>query len=159
MLAGAAPVLVHNCGGYKKEAEAAYEHAADLQDLRHVATNNAYPIAGSHGTTAVIGVRNMETGRISIRTGINGSKPAPDSWPQWAQDAFVQADGHAEEGIISSLAANEHIVFGAASRNVCFVCEGMMSEDMVLGGGIFPGKGDKTFFRMFWLDPAAKVGG
>ncbi|NUS11508.1 MAG: hypothetical protein HOY69_08915, partial [Streptomyces sp.] len=146
--------LIGSADEFRGEAEKAYDAVVDLHQLRGLATNEAFDDPVGWGTTAIIGVRNLETGRISIRTGINGAGEAPDSWPQWARDAFQQADGHAEEGIITSLAHNEHIVFGAASRNVCWgVCYRLMSEDIALGGPDFPGKSDKSPKRMFWLDP------
>jgi RHS repeat-associated protein len=145
--------LAGSAAEFRHEAEHAYDAVVDLHHLRGTATNEAFDDPVGWGTSAIIGVRNMETGRISIRTGINGAGEAPDSWPKWARDAFQQAEGHAEEGIIRSLAHNEHVVFGAASRNVCWgVCHRIMSEDMALGGPPFPGKADKSPYRMFWLD-------
>jgi hypothetical protein len=146
--------LVGSADEFRREAEGAYDAVVDLHQLRGLATNEAFDDPVGWGTTAIIGVRNMETGRISIRTGINGAGEAPDSRPQWARNAFQSAGGHAEEGIITSLAHNEHVVFGAASRNVCWgICHRLMSEDVTLGGPDFPGRGDKSPKRMFWLDP------
>ncbi|MCX5093841.1 hypothetical protein OOK36_34160 [Streptomyces sp. NBC_00365] len=113
-------------------------------------------MAGDRGTTAVIAVRNTETNVLSIRTGINGGGEAPDSWPQWAKDSFVQAGGHAEEGIINSMAPNEVLEFGGTSRNICEeTCYPLMNQrGIIVGGPEFPGAADKTPWRMFWTDPA-----
>jgi hypothetical protein len=154
-MAGATPVLVHNCGN-AEEAEHAYIAADTLQQGRHRATNETVSgvrgAQGQYGTTAVIGVRNTTTGGISVRTAVNHNGDAPNSWPQWARDAFVQGEGHAETTIIGSLAANEEVAFGAASRNVCWGCNSALSSDagIVFGGGQFPGGPKASPFRMFW---------
>jgi hypothetical protein len=157
VLAGGTPILVHNtCGpGGEDDAALAQQAASDLQNLRYGATNDHW-MAGDRGTTAVIGVRNTETGALSIRTGINGDAAvAPDSWPQWAKGAFVSGPGHAEEGILSGLGSNEIAEFGGASRNFCQeVCYRLLNRrGIVFGGPEFPGTADKTPWRMFWTDP------
>lgn len=153
--AGATPVLVHNCGN-EEEAQHAYIAADVLQQARYRATNESIPgvrgAQGQYGTTAVVGVRNTTTGDISIRTAVNHGGDAPNSWPQWAQNAFVQGEGHAETTILSSLADNEEVLFGAASRNVCWGCHGSLSSDpgIVIGGPRFRGGPLASPFRMFW---------
>lgn len=161
--AGNTPVLVHNCngrGGLSNEGEAQHAHiAADvLQQARYRATNETIAgvrgAQGQFGTTAVVGVRNTTTGNVSIRTAVNHSGDAPDSWPQWAKDAFVQGEGHAETTIVNSLAPDEEIAFGAASRNVCWSCHSALSSDpgLVMGGPQFPGGPNASPFRMFWRE-------
>ncbi|MFE0422254.1 polymorphic toxin-type HINT domain-containing protein [Streptomyces sp. NPDC058953] len=155
VMAAAAPVLVHNCGN-QAEAEEAYIYADLLQQARWRATNETIPgvrgLQGQFGTTALIGVRNRNTGEVSVRTAVNHDGPAPDSWPQWAKDAFVQGQGHAEATVVGSLGANEEIVFGAASRNVCNGCESALTKDpdIVLGGREFRGGPGTSPYRMFW---------
>ncbi|MFD8077149.1 polymorphic toxin-type HINT domain-containing protein [Streptomyces sp. NPDC059718] len=157
---GDTSVLVHNCnerGGLsnQEEAEHAYIAADVLQQARHRATNETIPGVrgdqGTFGTTAVIGVRDA-SGNITVRTAVNHSGPAPDSWPQWAKDAFVPGEGHAERTILNNLAEGEQIVFGAASRNVCWKCHSPLSGDsgIVFGGGNFPGGPKASPWRMFW---------
>jgi hypothetical protein len=127
----------------------------DLQDLRYEATNDHW-MAGDRGTTAVFGVRNIRTGSLSIRTGINGDAvSAPNSWPEWAREAFVPGAGHAEEGIISGLTEDEFVEFGGTSRNICEdVCYRLLNyRGIVFGGDEFPGALDKTPWRMFWSHP------
>jgi hypothetical protein len=159
--AGDTPVLVHNCdihGGLSNEEEAYHAHiAADvLQQARHRATNETIAgvrgAQGQFGTTAVIGVRNTTTRSISIRTAVNHGGEAPNSWPQWAKDAFVQGDGHAETTILNSLADDEEAVFGAASRNICLGCHSALSSDpdIIIGGKEFAGGPKASPFRMFW---------
>jgi hypothetical protein len=135
------------------EAIAAQGAAQDLQALRGSATNDHWN-ADTLGTTAVMGVRNLDTGVVSIRTGINGAGEAPDSWPQWAKDVFVQGDGHAEMGIFNSLADNEVLDFGGTSRNVCCDCYSQLDgPDIHFGGPEFPGLDEKSPSRMFWREP------
>ncbi|MEV4976458.1 polymorphic toxin-type HINT domain-containing protein [Streptomyces scopuliridis] len=73
VLAGATPVLVHNCGN-AAEAEHAYIAADALQQGRYRATKESISgvrgAQGQYGTTAVIGVRNTTTGDISVRTAV-----------------------------------------------------------------------------------------
>ncbi|WTI72489.1 polymorphic toxin-type HINT domain-containing protein [Streptomyces sp. NBC_00728] len=155
VVVGDMSILVHNtCGpGGPGEAALAQESAAALQDLRHSATNDHW-MAGDRGTTAVIAVRNSK-GQLFIRTGINGGGEAPDSWPKWAKDVFVQAIGHAEEGILSKMASGEVLEFGGTSRNICEMqCYPLLSQrGIIVGGPEFPGREDKTPWRMFWTDP------
>ena len=68
VVAGNTPVLVHNCGN-EDEAVAAQAVAQDLQGLRGSATND-HGNADTHGTPALMGVRNLDTGAVSIRTGL-----------------------------------------------------------------------------------------
>jgi hypothetical protein len=159
--AGATPVLVHNCDGRgglsnQEEAEHASIAADVLQQSRYRATNEDIPgvrgAQGKFGTTAVVGVRNKTSGEVSIRTAVNHDGEAPNSWPQWAKDAFVQGEGHAETTILNGLADDEEIAFGAASRNVCWGCHSALSSDpeIVVGGPQFPGGPNASPFRMFW---------
>ncbi|MFJ6408813.1 ricin-type beta-trefoil lectin domain protein [Streptomyces hydrogenans] len=156
--AGSAPVLVHNCGlSNEEEAEHAYVAADTLQQGRYRATNETISGVrgdqGTYGTTAVIGVLDTNTGEVTIRTSVNHDGPAPDSWPKWARDAFVQGTGHAEMTILNSLAPHEQIAFGAASRNVCNACHGGLSAvpGIVFGGGQYPGGHKASPFRKFWM--------
>ncbi|BCJ37538.1 hypothetical protein Athai_50410 [Actinocatenispora thailandica] len=139
--AGATPVLVHNCG-YEAEATAAQGRAQDLEAQR----------GWSGGTTAVMGVRNVETGSVAIRIAINGDRAMPKSWELGAGEEFVRGAGHAEETIFNSLASNEEVVYGGTSRNVCqAICAKFMRPNsLTLGGRPFMGRADKTAFRTFW---------
>ncbi|MDI2132183.1 DUF6531 domain-containing protein [Yinghuangia seranimata] len=137
------------------DAVLAQQAAQDLQDLRFTATNDHWD-AGVWGTTTVIGVRDAASGDLSIRTGINGgATEAPDSWPQWAKDAFAPGEGHAEEGVINSLGPREFVEFGGTSRNICeATCYPLLNQrGIIVGGPEFPGNPDKTPWRMFWSDP------
>ncbi|MDI3408437.1 RHS repeat-associated core domain-containing protein [Streptomyces sp. B-S-A6] len=100
--------------GTPQDARLALDRAEELQSIR-----NDYFMADRQGTTAVIGVFNSETGAYVNRIGINGSGAMPSSWSLREGEEFVQAPGHAEQGILESLGPNEHAVFGAASRNFC----------------------------------------
>jgi RHS repeat-associated protein len=100
--------------GTRDDALLALDRAEELQSVR-----NDYFMADVKGTTSVIGVFNSETKQFVKRIGINGSGPMPSSWTLKPGEEFVQAPGHAEEGILNSLGPNEHAVYGAASRNFC----------------------------------------
>ncbi|WUO31616.1 DUF6531 domain-containing protein [Streptomyces sp. NBC_00286] len=100
--------------GTRDDALLALNRAEELQSLR-----NDYWMADVRGTTAVIGVFNSETRQFTRRIGINGDGPMPSGWQLRDGEEFVQAPGHAEDGIINALGPNEHAVYGAASRNFC----------------------------------------
>ncbi|MER5553206.1 hypothetical protein ABT001_16280 [Streptomyces sp. NPDC002793] len=92
------------------------------------ASRNDYFMADVKGTTAVIGVFNSKTKAFTTRIGINGGGAMPSGWTLRPVEEFVQAAGHAEQGILSSLGPNEHAVFGAASRNFCVaICSPMLN--------------------------------
>ncbi|WP_145793482.1 polymorphic toxin-type HINT domain-containing protein [Kitasatospora atroaurantiaca] len=151
VLAGATPVLVHNCGpGVATEDDAmlALNRAEELQ-----ASRNDYFMADVKGTTAVIGVFNSETKAFTTRIGINGGGAMPSGWTLRPGEEFVQAAGHAEEGILNSLGPNEHAVFGAASRNFCVaICSPMLNvRGVTLGGaGIRGHAAQNSPFTIFW---------
>jgi hypothetical protein len=150
--AGSTPVLVHNCGN-ETLASQAMNAAIDLQQLRYTATNESGD-QGYWGTTAVMGVYSPETGKVETRTGINGDGPAPDSWPEWAKKAFVQASGDAEAGIISKLADGESLEYGGTSRNVCWRCYSQASgANMRFGSTGSRGGPQASPFRLFWREP------
>jgi hypothetical protein len=106
----------------------------------------------------VIGVRTPSG--IETRIGINGNaQEAPNSWPEWAQKAFVPGAGHAEAGILNSLADGEYIEFGGTSRNICWDCYMQLdSSDILFGGPDFPGAADKSPRRMFSREPGSTDG-
>ncbi|MGK5731848.1 polymorphic toxin-type HINT domain-containing protein [Streptomyces sp. URMC 124] len=151
VLAGAAPVLVHNCGpGVATEDDAmlALGRAEELQ-----ASRNDYFMADVKGTTAVIGVFNSKTKAFTTRIGINGGGAMPSGWTLRPGEEFVQAAGHAEEGILKSLGPNEHAVFGAASRNFCVsICSPMLNvRGITVGGaGIRGHSAQNSPFTIFW---------
>ncbi|MEU0581950.1 polymorphic toxin-type HINT domain-containing protein [Streptomyces griseoincarnatus] len=147
VLAGAAAVLVHNCGATEDDAWLAHDRAQELQSMR-----DDYYGAHYNGTTAVIGVLNADTGKISIRIGINGGGAQPSAWSLRPGEEFVQAAGHAEAGILNSLAPNEHAIFGATTINFCNdTCFPLMNvRGMTLAGG-FGHKPHNSPFRLFWL--------
>ncbi|MET9323602.1 polymorphic toxin-type HINT domain-containing protein [Streptomyces sp. NPDC003038] len=148
VLAGAAPVLVHNCGvGSEDDAMLALDRAEELNSTRGY--NSA--------TTAVIGVFNSKTKAYSIRIGINGDAPQPASWILRPGEEFARGGRgtHAEENILNSLASHEHPVFGAASRNFCVDRCSMMLGDHVygltLGGRGFRGhQPQNSPYTIFW---------
>ncbi|MFF0574621.1 polymorphic toxin-type HINT domain-containing protein [Streptosporangium saharense] len=149
VLAGASPVLVHNCGPTENDALLARGRAEELQAQR-----NDYPNAANHGTTATIGVFNTETRAWSLRVGVNGGGPMPSGWTLREGEEFVQAAGHAEEGILNSLGPNEIVGFGGTSRNICAaVCYRLLNvRGMRFGGqGYMGGRPDKTPFSLFWM--------
>ncbi|MFD5920411.1 RHS repeat-associated core domain-containing protein [Kitasatospora sp. NPDC058201] len=151
VLAGSTPVLVHNCGpGLATEDDAmlALGRAEELQ-----ASRNDYFMADVKGTTAVIGVFNSKTKTFSNRIGINGGGAMPSGWKLRPGEEFVQAAGHAEEGIINSLGPNEHAIFGAASRNFCIaICSPALNvRGVTLGGaGIRGHAAQNSQFTTFW---------
>ncbi|MFJ6738124.1 RHS repeat-associated core domain-containing protein [Streptomyces sp. NPDC091279] len=151
VVAGATPVLVHNCGpGVATEDDAmlALNRAEELQ-----ASRNDYFMADVKGTTAIIGVFNSQTKTFTTRIGINGGGAMPSGWTLRPGEEFVQAAGHAEEGILNSLGPNEHAVFGAASRNFCVaICSPMLNvRGVTLGGaGIRGHAAQNSPFTIFW---------
>ncbi|MFJ2631624.1 LamG-like jellyroll fold domain-containing protein [Streptomyces sp. NPDC087422] len=151
VLAGVTPVLVHNCGpGVATEDDAmlALNRAEELQ-----ASRNDYFMADVKGTTAVMGVFNSQTKTFTTRIGINGGGAMPSGWTLRPGEEFVQAAGHAEEGILNSLGPNEHAVFGAASRNFCVaICSPMLNvRGVTLGGaGIRGHAAQNSPFTIFW---------
>ncbi|MFE7972808.1 polymorphic toxin-type HINT domain-containing protein [Streptomyces shenzhenensis] len=151
VLAGPAPVLVHNCGpGVATEDDAilALGRAEELQ-----ASRNDYFMADVKGTTAVIGVFNSKTKAFTTRIGINGDGAMPSGWTLRPGEEFVQAGGHAEQGILSSLGSNEHAVFGAASRNFCVaICSPLLNVRgvTVAGAGIRGHAAQNSPFTIFW---------
>lgn len=151
MLAGVTPVLVHNCGpGVATEDDAmlALGRADELQ-----ASRNDYFMADVKGTTAVIGVFNSKTKAFTTRIGINGGGAMPSGWTLRPGEEFVQAAGHAEQGILSSLGPNEHAVFGAASRNFCVaICSPMLNvRGVTVGGaGLRGHAAQNSPFTTFW---------
>ncbi|MGW7171186.1 hypothetical protein ACWGH3_39235 [Streptomyces sp. NPDC054884] len=104
------------------------------------------------GMTAVIGVYNQDTQQVTMRIGINGGGAMPEAWSLRDGEEFVQAAGHAEEGILNSLASNEHAIFGATTINFCnATCFPLMNvRGMTLGGG-FGHAAQNSPFRLFWL--------
>ncbi|MFC7266487.1 polymorphic toxin-type HINT domain-containing protein [Streptomyces lutosisoli] len=143
VLAGKTPILVHNtCGGYRAEAEDAQKRAQALDAQR----------GWGGGTTAVIGVRNVDTGVIANRIAINGNRNMPKNWQLGSNEQFVRGSGHAEETIFNSLAHNEEVLYGGTSRNVCqAVCAPFMRPwSLRLDGQVFAGMGDKAAYRTFW---------
>ncbi|MFJ2416133.1 LamG-like jellyroll fold domain-containing protein [Streptomyces brevispora] len=151
VLAGETPVLVHNCGpGVATEDDAmlALGRADELQ-----ASRNDYFMADVKGTTAVIGVFNSKTKAFATRIGINGGGAMPSGWTLRPGEEFVQAAGHAEQGILSSLGPNEHAVFGAASRNFCVaICSPMLNvRGVTVGGaGLRGHAAQNSPFTTFW---------
>ncbi len=87
--------------GTEDDARLALNRAEELQSLR-----NDYFMTDVKGTTAVIGVFNSESKEYVIRIGINGDGPMPSTWQLRPGEEFVQAPGHAEEGIFNSLREN-----------------------------------------------------
>ncbi|SEE21224.1 intein N-terminal splicing region/RHS repeat-associated core domain-containing protein [Streptomyces sp. 3213] len=151
VVAGAAPVLVHNCGpavATEDDAMLALGRAEELQ-----ASRNDYFMADAKGTTAVIGVFNSKTKEFTTRIGINGGGAMPSGWKLRPGEEFVQAAGHAEEGILNSLGPNEHAVFGAASRNFCVaICSPMLNvRGITVGGAGMRGHAAQNSpFTIFW---------
>jgi hypothetical protein len=147
VLAGATPVLVHNCGAATEDdAVRAHDRAQELQSTR-----DDFPGANYKGTTAVIGVYNSDTRSVTIRIGISGGAAQPSAWTLRDGEEFIQGAGHAEESIINNLAANEHIIFGAATTNFCN--EHCLPLIDVRGMNIMGGHGTRKYspFRYFWL--------
>ncbi len=134
-------ILVHNCG-YEPEAVLAQQRAAALDAQR----------GWGGGTTAVIGVRNVETGQVINRVAINGTGKMPKGWSLDEGEEFVQGAGHAEQTIFNSLKPGEEVLYGGASRNVCKnICSKFMRPwGLRLDGEVFRGMDDKTAYRTFW---------
>lgn len=65
-----------------------------------------------------------------------------------------QAYEHAEEAVFNWVKKNpdHEVIYGGTSRSVCKgVCAPLVQKTLNLDGKTFPGRGDKTRFRMFWL--------
>ncbi|WP_159401492.1 RHS repeat-associated core domain-containing protein, partial [Streptomyces sp. NRRL F-5053] len=136
--------------GSEDDARLALDRSEELQSMR-----NDFFMADKKGTTAVIGVFNSETKEYSVRIGINGSGPMPPSWSGQLRpgEEFIQAPGHAEEGILNSLGPNEHAVYGAASRNFCKdTCLPLINtRGTEIGGvGIRGHKPQNSPYTLFW---------
>lgn len=134
--------------GTEDDARLALNRAEELQSQR-----NDYFMADKKGTTAVIGVFNSETGQYVNRIGINGGGAMPSNWTLRPGEEFVQAPGHAEEGILNSLGPNEHAVYGGASRNFCRdICLPMIdTRGVELGGvGVRGHMPQNSPYTMFW---------
>ncbi|MEV1061744.1 ricin-type beta-trefoil lectin domain protein [Streptomyces sp. NPDC050263] len=144
VLAGAASLLVHNCG-YQQEASDAQARAKSLKDQWTAATGY------NGGTVSVIGVRNIETGAIVNRIAVNGPRKMP-KFILGAGEEWVRGKGHAESTIFRGLADNEEVIYGGTSRNVCFkeCLPFVRNWGMRLGGPVFRGDDFKTAHRMFW---------
>lgn len=97
-------------------------------------------------------VFNQDTKQVTIRIGINGEGEMPSSWSLRDGEEFVQAAGHAEEGILNSLAPNEHAIFGATTINFCNATWFPLVNirGMTLSGG-FGHQSHNSAFRLFWL--------
>jgi RHS repeat-associated protein len=143
------PIGLSPCSpGTRDDALLALDRAEELQSLR-----NDYFLADVKGTTSVIGVFNSETRQFVKRIGINGSGPMPSSWTLKPGEEFVQAPGHAEEGILNSLGPNEHAVYGAASRNFCNdICLPKIDvRGIEIGGeGIRGHASQNSAYTLFW---------
>ncbi|QIK08343.1 type IV secretion protein Rhs [Streptomyces sp. ID38640] len=136
--------------GTEEDARLALERAEELQSVR-----NDYFMAEKNGTTAVIGVFNSETKEYAKRIGINGAGDMPSSWTLRPGEEFVQAPGHAEQGILESLGPNEHAVYGGASRNFCRdTCLPMIDGRGVRvgGAGIRGHMPQNSPYTLFWAE-------
>ncbi len=109
VLAGATPVLVHNCGG------ALLDRARELYATR----------ADEASTVAVARVRNVNTGRSETwvateRTGL------PDEWKggnaPLRGERYISGQGHAEAAIMNRLGSEWEIVGMASSTRMCPAC-------------------------------------
>jgi hypothetical protein len=109
VLAGATPVLVHNCGG------ALLDRARELYATR----------ADEASTVAVARVRNVNTGRSETwvateRTGL------PDEWrggnAPLRGERYIPGQGHAEATIMNRLGSDWEIAGMASSTRMCPAC-------------------------------------
>ncbi|MER5807263.1 ricin-type beta-trefoil lectin domain protein [Streptomyces sp. NPDC002033] len=109
VLAGATPVLVHNCGG------ALLNRARELHATR----------ADEASTVAVARVRNVNTGRSETwvateRTGL------PDEWrggnAPLRGERYIPGQGHAEATIMNRLGSDWEITGMASSTRMCPAC-------------------------------------
>ncbi|WP_437096274.1 polymorphic toxin-type HINT domain-containing protein [Streptomyces sp. enrichment culture] len=109
VLAGATPVLVHNCGG------ALLNRARELYATR----------ADEASTVAVARVRNVNTGRSETwvateRTGL------PDEWrggnAPLRGERYIPGQGHAEATIMNRLGSDWEITGMASSTRMCPAC-------------------------------------
>ncbi|MEU6320984.1 hypothetical protein [Streptomyces sp. NPDC047009] len=155
MEAGDTPVLVHNCDvATEDDTRLAMDRAEELQSGR-----NDYWKADKRGTTAVIGVWNSLEKKLTNRIGINGSGAMSENFVLREGQEFVQAAGHAEEGILNNLKEHEHAIFGAASRNFCNeTCHPMILDPENLnvntvevgGEGIRGHQPQNSPYTLFW---------
>ncbi|MEU4765681.1 polymorphic toxin-type HINT domain-containing protein [Actinosynnema sp. NPDC023794] len=153
VVAGAISVLVHNCGNRiasEDDAWLSLDRAMELQSTR----DDGMVV---HGTTAVIGVYNTLTHQTSTRLAINGPGEMPGTWTLRPGETFVQGArlrDHGEETILNNMAAHEHAIFGAASRNFC-VANCLPHLDVrgavLLGEGMFPHLPQNSPFRLFYV--------
>ncbi|QES51438.1 hypothetical protein DEJ50_29940 [Streptomyces venezuelae] len=109
VLAGATPVLVHNCGG------ALLDRARELYATR----------ADEASTVAVARVQNVNTNRVETwvateRTGL------PDEWKggnaPLRGERYIPGQGHAEATIMNRLGSDWKIVGMASSTRMCPAC-------------------------------------
>ncbi|WP_114773716.1 LamG-like jellyroll fold domain-containing protein [Lentzea flaviverrucosa] len=153
--AAAADVLVHNQDPRNSAGCGGVEPGPGGETDARLAMDRANELAAQYyaeGTVAVIGVFNTKTKARSIRIGINGDRDKPAGWKLRDGEEFVREGGHAEEGILDKLGEHELVEFGGVSRNVCWdrCHRALASRDLVFGGGEFPGRDDKSPWRMFW---------
>jgi hypothetical protein len=145
VLAGATPVLVHNCGGTEDGARQLMERATQLQSE-----------AGWSGTTAVVRVRNIaDPSRVETWVASNKTY-MPTGWKKNNSlnpgEIFVQLKGHAEESIIEALDGKWDIIEGGTSTGVCWdICTPLLGQQgATIGGPEFKSSKKNSPWRMFW---------
>ncbi|WP_432163949.1 polymorphic toxin-type HINT domain-containing protein, partial [Streptomyces tendae] len=109
VLAGATPVLVHNCGG------ALLDRARGLYATR----------ADEASTVAVARVRNVKTGRSETWVATERSG-LPDEWragnAPLRGERYIPGQGHAEATIMNRLGSDWKITGMASSTRMCHAC-------------------------------------
>jgi RHS repeat-associated protein len=107
-----------------------------------------------NGTTSVVRVRNRSSQEeqtwIATESPANAPPRGLDSRLK-PDERYVAGPGHAEETLTKATGDQWEIIDGGTSRNVCIgTCKPLLeSQGLTLGGPAFPGKPDKTPYRMF----------
>jgi hypothetical protein len=98
-------------------------------------------------------VQNIKTGK-NMTWIATESKAMPREWEGLLQpgEVYVEVAGHAEQSIIRALGDDWEMMAGGTSLNVCLIkCQPVLEGNgLILGGPVFPGRADKSPFRMFW---------
>ena len=104
------------------------------------------------GTTAVIRGQHRVTGEIRDFVATEGPTQPRQFGALQPREEFVAGAGHAEQTILRERGSEWNLFEGGSSRNVCqTTCQPIVEDaGLTLGGPTFPGRADKTPYRMFW---------
>jgi RHS repeat-associated protein len=133
--------------GSEAGASVAQARSAELQEARRA-------WEAKNGTTAVIRGQHRTTGEIRDFIATEAPTQPRQFGALRTNEEFVEGAGHAEETIVKQRGAEWRFFEGGSSRNVCQgTCKPLLEgEGFKIGGPTFPGRADKTPFRMFWRE-------